>query len=168
MSELSKLIKLHQGDMSNRDLSAKSGLSRETVNRYVKGIHGEATDETLRALGKALGIPLQQLRVAAGHPAGELEMWVPPSEVNQLDKRERDVVERLIRVIAAAKRKDDYEPVQPAHSGTSSESGASGESNETQEAGLTDDPEVPDRAVTAARGAARRARKTPKVERKGS
>lgn len=142
-SELSKLIKTHQDKLglSNRALAEKAGVSRETINRYVRGIHGDVQDETLQALANALGVPIQKLRSAAGVPAGEPKAWEPPSEVNLLNLRERDVIERMIRVLAAAKRKDEH-GLQPANSDSSaSQSGAQGPQN--QEAALPNKSEHP-------------------------
>lgn len=166
MSELSDLLNhANVQGWSNREIGRRAGISSAAVNSYMNGTHGRPTEPNLEKFSHVFNIPIERLREASGHPAGERKPYKPPSEANRLGARERKAIDELIRLLAN-KEISHVEQLNPVR--TSSESGASGESNETQEAGLTDDPEVPDRAVTAARGAARRARKASEIQRKRS
>lgn len=171
MSKLSELLKSHPVTAKQAaDLAEEKGLRLRygTIAAYWAGSrHGRPTLDTLTALAEVTGIPLTQLQDAAWDATAPLGKYDPPEEAALLNLRQRRALDELIKSFVVSNGASN-EPVQPAHSGTSSEPGAPGESHETQEAGLTDDPEVPNRAVTAARGAARRARKASEIQRKRS
>lgn len=80
-------------------LSQGSGLSVETISRLVHRT-GAPTDPTLAAVASALALPLTRVRQWADRPAGESDEYVPPREVNQLDRRQRKVLTELIRTMS--------------------------------------------------------------------
>lgn len=104
-TELSRLIdvRVRDLDLSSRQVSERSNgdISPAAVANYRRGIHpATPTDRILRALSLALGIPLRQLQRAAGvkESVGE---WAPPPEAHQLDRKQRRVVEAMIKMLVA-------------------------------------------------------------------
>ena len=76
MSALSDLLNWHIEDKfpdkSNRQIAISAGVSRGTIDNYRSGSHPDAPgEEVLQAFHDLLGIPLAELRAAAGVPRGE-------------------------------------------------------------------------------------------------
>lgn len=85
-------------DASNRKIADEAGVSRGTIDNYRNGNHPAVpSDEVLTAFHKLLKIPLGDLREAAGLPVGEDLPYVPPSEANMLNDRQRRALDELIR-----------------------------------------------------------------------
>lgn len=108
MSALSELLNRHfelkYGDLSNRRIAQRAGISRGTIDNYRKGTHpARPGDEVLSAFHELLGIPMSRLRDAAGLPTGEEEPYSPPREANLLDHRQRRAIDELIRSIVATR-----------------------------------------------------------------
>jgi len=107
MSAFSDLLKASfPKDWSNRDVAREADrlgvrLSRATVDKYTKDDHGTPTEDTIRAFHQVLKIPLVDLREAAGVSAGEPEPWQPPVDADRLGKRQRRIVDELIRLLLA-------------------------------------------------------------------
>lgn len=105
MSELSELIQRYKPPgVSNREIArrSKDRLSRATVDKYLRADHGKPTEEIIVAFHDVLGIPVDELRRAAGLPRGERGPYEPPSEAAQLDQRTRNALSELIRSITTA------------------------------------------------------------------
>lgn len=77
-------------------------LAQPTVSKYIGGRHGRPTEAVLAAFSDVLKIPIDELREAAGVPAGAESPWTPPSEANRLDLRQRRALEELIRSMVAS------------------------------------------------------------------
>ena len=83
-----------------------------TIGRYQKGSREQPRADMLSALARVLATdqcPYDQLftemRHAADIPVGADVGWNPPLEVLELDARERQVVEDVIRTLARARRR---------------------------------------------------------------
>lgn len=108
MSALSELLaqrvaaqKIGVREIARRAQERGHTLSHGTVSKYLSGRHPEVpAEETLRALHDVLGIPLEQLREAAGLPVGLPEPYRPPAEADRLDPEQREAVDQVIRLLA--------------------------------------------------------------------
>lgn len=84
--------------MSNRQIAKAAGVSRGTVDNYRSEAAPEAPKEhVLQAFHELLGIPLPELRAAAGVPIGELDPYSPPAEFNRLSRAQRDALDEFVR-----------------------------------------------------------------------
>lgn len=102
MSALSDLLNRHIEDkfreLSNRQIAKAAGISRGTVDNYRAGkIPGAPKEEVLQAFHDLLGIPLAELRAAAGVPRGEPEPYKAPAEFNRLSQAQRDALDEFVR-----------------------------------------------------------------------
>lgn len=108
MSALSELLKQRVAtqkigvrEIARRAQDRGHSLSHGTVSKYLSGQHPEVpAEETLRAFHDVLDIPLEQLRKAAGLPAGAPGPYTPPSEADRLDLDQREAVDQIIRLLA--------------------------------------------------------------------
>ena len=123
-------------DSSNRDLAKRAGVSRGTVDNYRNGVVVKPTEDVLQAFHALLGVPIQDLRLAAGLPRGEAEPYKAPAEANLLDDRQRNALDELIRSIVATRgqQRHDVEATQ--------ESGTSGTEDKDQKTELPDEDQV--------------------------
>lgn len=100
MSALSDRLNQARGDRSVRSIGrAAKGVGESTVIPYFNGRHGTPSVHVLTALAEVLGIPLSELREAAGLPAGERQPYQPPPEADLMSRRQRLAVDELIRSI---------------------------------------------------------------------
>lgn len=103
MSDLSDLLGAHRpDDTSNRQIALQTGLAPATIDKCMNGRHGKVEEPTLHALSEYFDIPLEDLRKAAGVPAGEAQPWTPPPEADRLNRRQRDALDEMIRSIVAS------------------------------------------------------------------
>lgn len=109
VTALSRLIdtKIREMGVRNQDVAERSkdcpqgAISTAVVAKYRTGRHpAEPTDRILRVLSWTLDIPLPELQRAGGVPES-LGDWTPPPEAHQMGKRERAVIEELIRLLVA-------------------------------------------------------------------
>lgn len=105
MSALSRLLLTAAGDRGGRQLAREAqergvDLGLATIHNYLAGRHGKPTEATLDAFHRLLGVPLAELRTAAGLPQGAEEPWAPPAEAARLTPRQRRALDELIRAIA--------------------------------------------------------------------
>ena len=85
-------------DMSNRRMADRAGVSRGTIDNYRSGVHPAAPGEdVLQAFHELLGIPLAELREAAGVPRGEPEPYAAPPEFNRLSHAQRTALDEFVR-----------------------------------------------------------------------
>lgn len=107
MSAFSELLKANFPEgWSNREVARRAEdlnikLSRATVDKYTSDSHGVPKEPTVRAFHHVLGIPLQDLRLAARVRVGEAGSWKPPAEADRLTDRQRRALTDLIRAIVA-------------------------------------------------------------------
>lgn len=102
MSALSDLLNWHIEDKfpdkSNRQIAISAGVSRGTIDNYRSGSHPDAPgEEVLQAFHDLLGIPLAELRAAAGVPRGEPEPYKAPAEFNRLSHTQRTALDEFVR-----------------------------------------------------------------------
>lgn len=103
MSALSDLLDRYLAqekfrDLSNRKIADDAGVSRGTIDNYRKGIHPAApSEDILQAFHDLLGIPLAELREAAGVPRGEPEPYAAPAEFNRLSHTQRTALDEFVR-----------------------------------------------------------------------
>lgn len=105
VTALSRLIATAMDDLglSTREVARRSGgvFGHATVNKYRNGQEPRRPDDhTLRAFSHILHIPLRTLYDAVGVDE-PLEDWVPPPEANRLTREQREVLTRLIKLLAA-------------------------------------------------------------------
>lgn len=74
-----------------------------TIAKYLAGRHGRPSEDVLEVFSEVLNVPLPRLRELAELPAGDEQPYEPPREANRLDKRQRRLVDELIRMLAEAK-----------------------------------------------------------------
>lgn len=115
MSALSAYLQQAAGGRGGRELAraaerAGIRLSQATANRYLAGQHGRPSEDVLAAFHQLLGVPLGELRAAAGLPVGAEEPWTPPAEAHRLSPRQRRALDELIRAMA----QPAAEPAGPA------------------------------------------------------
>jgi transcriptional regulator with XRE-family HTH domain len=114
MSALSRLInqrRAERGIDSGRELARlteaparRQGVKPVTsanASTYISGSHGRPSDRTLKLLAEALSLPLWKLREAADVPPGESEPYQPPPEADRLNRRQRNAVNTIIRLLAS-------------------------------------------------------------------
>lgn len=93
--------------LSVRDVADRSGgaLSSTTVHEIEKGVRTHPGPTVLRGLAKGLGVPLRDVRAAAGHtgavPAGR---FVLPDRADELTAKERRLVVGLVDALLDARR----------------------------------------------------------------
>ncbi|MCD2263257.1 helix-turn-helix domain-containing protein [Dietzia aurantiaca] len=152
MSALSDLLNRHfdtkYGGTSNRRISEMAGVSRGTIDNYRNGTHpARPSEEVLRAFHDLLGIPMEQLRAAADLPPGEEEPYLPPSEANLLNSRQRRALDELIRSFVATKeahREDQGTQDPPSNPPTDGETRPSGTPMKRADIAWLDDHRAPD------------------------
>ncbi|MCW2523673.1 MAG: hypothetical protein JWO63_2008 [Frankiales bacterium] len=135
MSALSDLLKAaNDGGESARAIarSAKElgfSLNHDTAARYLRGDHGRPDEQTLVALAAVLGVPIGQLRTAAGLPSEQTEPYLPPAEASRLSRRQRRAVDEIIRAML-----EPGSPLaEPADSAASSQPAAESDPNQASE-----------------------------------
>lgn len=120
MSELSDLV---NAGMRERGLRYARELARATqpvakqfgtrpvsvsiAAGLVSGDHGKPSERTLRLLAEVLDVALPELRAAANVPGAESDPYVPPPEADRLDRRQRQAVNEMIRLLATAPQPPD-------------------------------------------------------------
>lgn len=108
MTALSELLGQHRPEgLTQRELARKAerdglGIKRATISAYLRGDHGAPDEPTLADLAALFSVPIEDLRQAAGLPAGG-GPYLPPVEAARLDQRERDALDHLIRAIVVSK-----------------------------------------------------------------
>jgi hypothetical protein len=89
--------------MEDRAIKAKHPIHAATIAKYLQGKGAKHPPEkTIRGLVAAFDnkITAKEIRDLLGMPSGEDGMWQPPEESARLSRDERDVLDRLIKVIA--------------------------------------------------------------------
>lgn len=91
--------------ISAREIARRSGdrVSHSQLSKYLKPTHGRPGEDVLEVFSEVLNIPITRLRALAGLPAGDSAPYQPPREANRLDKRQRKVIDELIRMLAETK-----------------------------------------------------------------
>lgn len=113
MSDLSDLLEAHRhDDESNRDIAEAIGVAPATVDKYMNGTHGTASERILRGFSDYFKIPIEKLRTANGVPAGERGRWLPPPESDRLSRGQRKALDQLIRTIVVGASSDESKPGQ--------------------------------------------------------
>ncbi len=102
---------LRQRGLSTRAVAARSGeddegnplISHGTVAKYASGARQPhaLTQQVITGLARALDLPESEIRRRAGMPQPVPE-WRPPREAHTLSREDRQLVEGLIRRLAAA------------------------------------------------------------------
>lgn len=100
MSDLADLIRSKAPDLSNRQIAERAGLRPGTVDRVMNGV-GQPKVETVDKIARALKIPVERAREAAGKPRGSSEPYAPPAEARLLDQRQRQALDELIRSVTS-------------------------------------------------------------------
>lgn len=106
MSALSDALNEANVDqLSMREIARRSGdrVSHSALGKYFKPTHGRPGEDVLEVFSEVLHIPMPRLRQLADLPAGEGEAYEPPREANRLDRRQRRLVDELIKVLAESK-----------------------------------------------------------------
>lgn len=103
MSALSDRLNKARGDRSVRAVGRAAqkvnGTGESTVIPYFNGKHGVPSLPVLTALAEVLDVPLSELRMAAGLPAGERLPYKPPAEADLLSRSQRAALDVLIKSI---------------------------------------------------------------------
>jgi hypothetical protein len=120
MSALSRLINqrmVERGIDSGRELARltegparRQGVTPVTsanASIYISGSHGRPSDRTLKLLAETLSLPLWKLREAADVPPGEPEPYQPPPEADRLNRKQRNAVNTIIRLLASPETPPD-------------------------------------------------------------
>jgi len=76
-------------------------LNHSTISRLRAGTTRDLDEETMVALAAVLPVTVDELRVAAGLPAGEAEPYVAPPEFSRLTYRQRALLDELVRSFVA-------------------------------------------------------------------
>lgn len=71
-----------------------------TVAAYLGGRHGSPSEDVLSVFAEVLKVPMPKLRELAGLPAGEIGPYKAPREADRLDRRQRRLIDELIRALA--------------------------------------------------------------------
>ncbi|MGV0634457.1 helix-turn-helix transcriptional regulator [Mycolicibacillus trivialis] len=168
MSALSDLLNRHiDADeelrgLSNRRIAEKAGVSRGTVDNYRAGkIPDAPREDVLQAFHDLLGIPLAELREAAGVPRGEPEPYKAPPEFNRLSRTQRDALDAFVRSFVGPQGAHHAHSPAPANPSASSGASVAPEGDEDQE-----EARSPDHGQL--RAARRRADAAMKTELKGN
>lgn len=109
MSALSDALnEANVNQWSAREIARRGGdrVHFATIATYLRGKHGRPGEEILQVFSEVLNIPMPRLRELAELPAGDEEPYEPPREANRLDKRQRKLVDELIRMLAETKAGD--------------------------------------------------------------
>lgn len=115
MTRLSDALnEANERGLSAREIAnaAKPPISHTTVARFLAGTHGRRpSDDSLKSLASVLKISVMELRQLADLPAGENRPYVPPAEASQLNDRQREAVNELIRSIVERRHAPKPQPV---------------------------------------------------------
>lgn len=102
---------MEQG-MSNRglpsmnQLAKRSGVVVETVRQMIFG--GRVPEvETVQAVANALRVDVRTVSKWVSQARSVREPWTPPAEAHLLTRKERDALDRLIRVMAERQGESD-------------------------------------------------------------
>lgn len=90
------------GELARRAEKNGHSLAQPTVSKYKGGRHRRPAEAVLTAFSDVLDIQIDELRTAAGVPAGTGSPWTSPSETNRLDTRQRPALKELIRSMVAS------------------------------------------------------------------
>lgn len=111
MSDLSDRLSRAKDELgfSTRQISSeaeKAGykVSNATAAVYTNGKHGQPDPRTVEALSVVLRVPLTELRDLAGLPE-QFGKFEPTPEADSLTRQQRDVVNEVIKMIAAGNQK---------------------------------------------------------------
>lgn len=110
VSALTALLLGAKGDDSIDKIAARARAAghptdRATIAKYLSGTAAKTpTERVVLALAAGFGLSPQQIREAAGVPAGELGPWRPPAEAGRLSQEQRDALNMLIRAIVRGGR----------------------------------------------------------------
>lgn len=111
MSDLSDRLARAKDELgfSTRQISSeaeKAGykVSNATAAVYTNGKHGHPDPRTVEALSVVLRVPLTELRELAGLPV-QYGKFEPAPEADSLTRQQRDVVNEVIKMIAAGNQK---------------------------------------------------------------
>lgn len=86
---------------SINELARTIGVAVETARQLLYG-NRLPREPTLKKVAEAFGEDITWLRTIAGSPAGGTDPYVPPREADQLNARERALVDELILTLRAA------------------------------------------------------------------
>lgn len=98
--------------MTARGITSIHGLAKEidvaveTARQLLYG-NRRPHEQTLKKVSEAFGGDITKLRGLAGLPAGGLQPYTPPREADQLNARERALVDELILTLRAARQDRD-------------------------------------------------------------
>lgn len=93
---------------SAREIARRGGdrVHFATIATYLRGKHGRPGEEILQVFSEVLHVPMSRLRQLADLPSGDEQPYEPPPEANRLDRRQRKLVDELIRMLAESKAGD--------------------------------------------------------------
>lgn len=78
-------------------------IHKATIYKYMKDEGAKHIPEhTVRALAAAFAMSPKEIRDLSGLPSGDGGPWLPPEESARLNRDERDVLDRLIKVFVRA------------------------------------------------------------------
>ena len=80
-------------------------ISPAAVGFYRNGNHPAPSPKTLRGLAAALDLPVDTLQQAAG-TAQPLGPWTPPAEADRMDRKQRQHVASLIKLLVRTDETD--------------------------------------------------------------
>lgn len=107
LSELVAAERQRQG-LSLRQVADRSGglITSSTVHAVERGDRQTFEDDTLDGLAKALDLPIDRVRKAAGVRRPDTdELFVLPRRAQRLNRRERQVVLDVVDALLEAKRR---------------------------------------------------------------
>ena len=102
MSELSRALnEANVEQLSAREIARRAGnrVSHSQIGKYLKPEHPKPGEDVLSVFSEVLRLPLPNLRELAGLPAGGDTPYAPPPEANRLDRRQRELIDELIRML---------------------------------------------------------------------
>jgi transcriptional regulator with XRE-family HTH domain len=110
MTTLAVLVRTERDrqGLSLREVAELSGgiVSHSSVHAIEHGARSEVGDETLDGLAKALGVPIDRLRRAAGVRTPDVqEPFVLPRRASRLSRKEREVVLSMVDALLEAKKR---------------------------------------------------------------
>lgn len=91
---------------SRTRLGIAASIPTSTITGLITG-ERRASERTMEAVAKALGVEVTTIREWAAQARGEQEPYAPPAEANQLSRRQRRALDELIRAIVVAQVEDD-------------------------------------------------------------